>query len=277
VRTDCVRSSGRPRWVSIAVAAALSAGTVSAAGHKVDVGGHRLYLRCKGAGSPTVVFDAGAGDTLAVWDWVIPRLRNVTRVCAYDRAGLGRSDPGPTPRTSARIVSELHNLLLRAGIGAPYVLVGHSFGGLNVRLFASTFPQDVQGLVLVDATPVEFPSQEANVETPAEREKQRTSLGMAPQALREELAAMAQSADQVRNAGPLPPVPVVVLTAAHREDSAAFRHAWLAMQRRLAASIPGARQVMAATSDHYVQFDQPDLVVDAVRDVVQTARAPKSD
>ena len=272
MRTDWARSSGWPRWAAIAVAAALSAGTVFAAGRKIDVGGHRLYLRCSGEGSPTVVFDAGAGDTHAVWDWVVPRLRDLTRVCAYDRAGLGRSDPGPTPRTSARIADELHSLLLRAGIRGPYVLVGHSFGGLNVRLFASLFPESVAGLVLVDATPVDFPSREASLDTTAEREKRRTSLGLAPQAFRDELAAMADSAEQVRSAPPLPRVPVIVLTASHRDDSASFREAWLGLQRRLNDSIPGARQVMAATSDHYVQFDQPDLVVDAVREVVRTAR-----
>src|SRR5882672_3624033 len=142
-----------------AVAAAVIASVLTpgaptcAAAHRIDVGGFRLNLRCDGEGSPTVILEAGAGDTLATWEWVLPDVRKLTRVCAYDRAGLGRSDPGPKPRTSERIVAELRELLLRAHVPPPYVLVGHSFGGLNVRLFASRNPGEVSGLVLVDATP----------------------------------------------------------------------------------------------------------------------------
>lgn len=274
MRSARVDSLRRALGTAIAVAAALPGAPAAAAGRRVDVQGHRLFIRCEGEGSPAVVFDAGAGDTTAVWDWVVPEVRKLTRACAYDRAGLGRSDPGPTPRTSARIAEELHDLLGRAGIRGPYVLVGHSFGGLNVRLFASRFPGDVAGLVLVDPTPVEFPSRESSLETPAEREKRRTALGIAPQAFRDELAAMETSAEQVRAAGPMPPVPVVLLVGAHEGDSTAFRDAWLDLQRRLAESIPGARRVLAARSGHYVQFDQPDLVIDAIRGLVEGARTP---
>ncbi|XXF78598.1 alpha/beta hydrolase [Myxococcaceae bacterium GXIMD 01537] len=119
-------------------------------GLMVEVGNHRLHLHCLGAGSPTVVLEVDAGRSSLDWALVQPELARTTRVCAYDRAGLGWSDPGPGPRTSRRIADELHALLMRAGISGPYVLVGHALGGHHVRVFAGRYPRDVVGLVLVD-------------------------------------------------------------------------------------------------------------------------------
>ena len=116
------------------------------------LGATDFYLHCMGTGSPTVLLEAGLGSTSDVWYQVQPQLARSTRVCAYDRAGLGGSDPGPTPRTSATIVSELHTLLARAGIAGPYVLVGHSIAGYHLRLFAHRYPGTVVGMVLVDAS-----------------------------------------------------------------------------------------------------------------------------
>lgn len=120
-------------------------------GRLVDVGGHRLHINTSGEGAPTVVLDAGVCDCSLNWCLVQPKVARFTRVCAYDRAGMGWSEPGPAPRTSERIVEELHTLLKNADIPGPYVLVGHSFGGYNVRLFAHKYPNEVAGLVLVDA------------------------------------------------------------------------------------------------------------------------------
>jgi pimeloyl-ACP methyl ester carboxylesterase len=256
-----------------ALALALAAlASPAALAKKIDVGGYKLNVRCEGEGAPTVVLDAGAGDTLETWDWVVPEVKRFARVCAYDRAGLGKSDRGPTPRTSARIVVELHALLRRAGILPPYVLVGHSFGGLNMRLYASTYPGEAVGLVLVDATPEEFPSRVDDLLPRSDREKLRTSLATSPAAFRDELDAMAESASEVAAAGPPPAFPVRVLTAAHRDDSEAFRTAWLAWQARITTTFPQGVQILATTSGHYIQFDQPGLVVDAIREVVEAAR-----
>jgi pimeloyl-ACP methyl ester carboxylesterase len=242
------------------------------AARRFDVGGFRLNLRCEGEGSPAVVLDAGAGDTLATWEWVTPGIRKLTRVCAYDRAGLGKSDPGPKPRTSARIVAELHDLLLRARVPPPYVLVGHSFGGLNVRLFASKFPDEVSGLVLVDATPEDYPAIADSLQTLSEREKMRTSQAIAPPAFTDELEAMTASASSVRNAPIAPQIPVVVLTASHGDDSPQFRSTWMTLQRRMAGAFTNCRQIIAEHSDHYIQFDEPDLVITAIREMVVAAR-----
>ena len=122
-----------------------------APGQRVDVGGYQLHLHCVGKGSPTVVLDAGLGGFSLDWSLVQPELAATTRVCAYDRAGYGWSDPSPKPRTPSQIADELHTLLVNADIEGPYVLVGHSAAGKHVRLYASRYPQDVVGMVLVDA------------------------------------------------------------------------------------------------------------------------------
>ena len=120
-------------------------------GQLVDVGGYRLHLHCIGQGSPTVVLDAGLGAFSLDWGAVQPHIATSTRVCAYDRAGLGWSDPGPTPRSPQQSASELHALLTKGGVEGPYVLVAHSISGKTARLFASQHPDEVAGMVLVDA------------------------------------------------------------------------------------------------------------------------------
>lgn len=124
-------------------------------GRLVDVGGYRLHIHCLGRegvnDSPTVVMDAGIGECSLGWSLVQPEIAKFAHVCTYDRAGLGWSDSAPTARTSQQIVSDLHALLGNAGIEPPYVMVGHSFGGLNLRLYASRFPEEVAGMVLVDS------------------------------------------------------------------------------------------------------------------------------
>ena len=129
-------------------------------GRLVDVGGYRLHIHClgpEGASGPTVVMDAGIGECSLGWGLVQPEIARFARVCTFDRAGLGWSDPAPTPRTSRQIVSDLHALLTNAGIKPPYVLVGHSFGGLNARLYTSQFPEEVAGMVLVDSAHEDLP------------------------------------------------------------------------------------------------------------------------
>ena len=122
-------------------------------GKLVQVGDQRFHVHRTGQGSPTVVVDAGAGDWSLGWMLVQARVAEFTRICTYDRAGLGWSDPGAKPRDSRRMAGKLYRLLTSAEIPAPYLLVGHSLGGQNVRMYASQYPEQVAALVLVDAPP----------------------------------------------------------------------------------------------------------------------------
>jgi pimeloyl-ACP methyl ester carboxylesterase len=120
-------------------------------GRLVDIGGYRLHITCRGRGGPSVILDAGQGETSLSWDAIQGELVLTTQVCAYDRAGLGWSDPSPHPRTAKVMANELHQLLEKAGVPKPYILVGASLGGLNARVFAHLYPDEVGGLVLLDA------------------------------------------------------------------------------------------------------------------------------
>jgi pimeloyl-ACP methyl ester carboxylesterase len=128
-------------------------------GGLIDVGGHQMHLSCTGSGAPTVVLEPGAGGTSASMGWVAPAVARQTRVCVYDRAGRGGSEPAGVPQDGARVATDLHTLLHKAGVPGPYVLAGHSFGGLYVRIFAAHYPDEVAGLVLIDSTASAEPAQ----------------------------------------------------------------------------------------------------------------------
>src|SRR5438445_3170256 len=137
-------------------------------GHLVNVGGRRLYVHCTGSGSPTVVLVSGLAETSVYWGgWIAPAVAQNTTVCAYDRAGQGWSDPPPNPQDGAAVATDLHNLLANAQIPGPYVVVGHSTGGVYARIFAARYPDQVAGMVMLDSQPNEaltgglpdFPSQ----------------------------------------------------------------------------------------------------------------------
>ncbi len=119
-------------------------------GQMVDVGGYRLHINCTGTGSPTVVIESGWGDMSAGWGWVQPEVAKTTRVCTYDRAGMGWSEASPEPRAAREYAKELHILLAKANEPGPYVLVGHSMGGFTVIVYSHDYPAEVIGLVLID-------------------------------------------------------------------------------------------------------------------------------
>jgi pimeloyl-ACP methyl ester carboxylesterase len=135
-----------------AVATARDTAAFPAPGQLVDVGGYKLHIHCVGDGRPTVVLEASLANISSDWSWVQPEVAKTTRVCSYDRAGNGWSDPGPLPRDAHQIAHELHTLLDKANVPGPYVLVGHSFGGLYIRMFAAQYPKNVVGMVFVDAS-----------------------------------------------------------------------------------------------------------------------------
>ncbi|MCC7360607.1 MAG: alpha/beta hydrolase [Anaerolineales bacterium] len=291
-----------------AVAARGDAAAFPPPGQMVDVGGYRLHIQCVGTGGPTVVLDAGLGGTSLDWVLVQPEIGQTTRVCAYDRAGMGWSDSGPGPRTPSENARELHTLLVNAGIEGPYVLVGHSLAGKNVRLFAQYYPDLVAGMVLIDArseyvdartSPDEekgFQSMYAALATvyrvargvglmrligaqvvgdaalPAETSRAIALIGYSPTSM---VTAVAEARErttddaQLAAAPSLGDLPLVVLAS---ETNTTGTANWAEAQQRLAALSTNSSLIVPAGSTHYIHWDHPAVVIDAVRQVVEQAQ-----
>ena len=248
-------------------------------------GGRRLFLRCTGHRSPTVVFEGGLTTD---WYELQNQLSGFTRVCSYDRPGgpASRSDPAPIPRTARDFVADLHALLAAARVPGPYVLAGHSNSGLFSVLYASTHPRQVAGLVLIDAVhPATIKRRLAMLKplvSPQEWEALRQlMITVPPRLVDPEGIDIWTSERQTRVAlrrSPLRPMPLVVLAHGHPDDPpppyVEFEEPfWRQLQRELAQLVPGGRLVIATQSGHNIQDDQPELVLDAIRDVVQAVRA----
>ena len=249
----------------------------------VDIGGRRLYLSCSGSGGPTVVLESGLADPAAPWFAVERAVARFTRVWTYDRANAlaGASDPAPTPRTGREVAADLHALLQAAGVPGPYVLVGHSIGGHFIRLFAAAHPAEVAGLVLVDASHEEEEARLEAIVPPELWTAFRAMLAQFPNPEGIDLAASAAQVRAARAATPLPPVPLVVLTAGQPQDPSLFppgwpleaeARLWQELQADLAGLLPGGQRVIAEQSGHYIHQAEPALVIDAIRDVVEAAR-----
>jgi pimeloyl-ACP methyl ester carboxylesterase len=240
-------------------------------GRSVDIGGRRLFLECQGTGTPPVVFVAGLGDSgEAAWQMVWSAVARSTRACVYDRAGLGRSDPSPKAATYQGAADDLHGLLGRAHVQGPYVLVGHSLGGLLARLYTHDHPADVTGMVLLDATPVEwFP----------------TVQRLLPTTLRGPLVHNREGFDLSHGLASLAPLdrpgvldhrPLVVLWAPSQPPPglpASTQHelarSWEAQQAQLGRLSAASRLQRVAASGHYLQRDQPKLVVAGIDDLLR--------
>ncbi|MBI1256433.1 MAG: alpha/beta fold hydrolase [Chloroflexi bacterium] len=291
------------------------------AGQMVDVGGYRLHIDCQGTGSPTVVMEAGLTEPSLMWSLVQPQVSTGTRVCVYDRAGLGWSDTSPKPRTAEIMVEELHTLLQNANIAAPYVVVGHSTGGMLVRLYAHSYPAEVVGMVLVDA---QHEDQFARLSTtiqqalkamfaqgdqdlPLYRFVVASGIGALvpaigaladtpelPSPAREAVSALAlsrpqfietrvaeqdaifDSLAQVRAAHitSLGNIPLIVLYHGITDNpmpgmtTEENQQWWFELQTELAALSPQGKLVLAAQSGHHIQLDQPNLVIDAIKQVL---------
>jgi len=242
-----------------------------ATGRLVDVGGYRLRVDCYGQGNVTVVLVAGLCQTRATWGRVGDEIASFARVCAYDRTGVGESDWAPGPRTPRRVVEDLEHVLVATRAKAPYVLVGHSVGGLAVRLYAVRHPDRVGGLILVDASHEEESARLADLMEPQDRTAFLEHQGGRNCEALDLLAA----ARELREAGSLPAVPLIVLTARPRwtiagcPDNAVRAE----LQAKLAHLSPRARHDIAERSGHFIQFDRPEVVTAAVREVVGAVAA----
>ncbi len=278
-------------------------------GKLIDVAGKKMHIDCMGEGSPAVILDSGLGDSYVSWFKVQSQIAKFARVCSYDRAGLGYSDSSSEPRTSKVIAQELHALLQAADVVPPYVLVGHSMGGFDVRLYASLYRDQVAGMVLVDASHPDqenrFPPEVKNMEGTWLREAEFLEYTMpfgVPRLLglceedpvqraaecnfhsaREnvaELKAVSESAAQAAATPSLGDMPLTVLSHDPEKPSSEFppdlakpiNDAWEKMQEEMVHLSTRGTQTIVKNSSHYIQIDQPAVVIDAVHAVVEQAR-----
>jgi pimeloyl-ACP methyl ester carboxylesterase len=290
-------------------------------GHSVNVGGFSLNLNCTGKGKPTVILESGLGIPAIGWALVQPKIAQFARVCSYDRAGYGWSDAGPFPRTSREIARELDALLTNARVPPPYVLVGHSFGGFNIRLFNEMHPNDVASVVFVDASQEDAESEMSDAMKAANAKSLRQlgrmdsvmgfliDFGIAraaiernlsaqhvPAELRREMAYLElqkkyvdaifsernsfnESAEEARAAGDFDDKPLIVLTAGAadaetpgvpKQDADQFFDTWVGqLQPRLVDLSTNGSQLVLLNSHHLIPFEQPQAIVDAVKQVIE--------
>lgn len=280
-------------------------------GQLIDVGGHSLHLNCRGSGSPTVVIEPGAGLMSSSLGWITPAVARDTRVCVYDRAGRGWSEPADSRQDAAQIATDLHTLLERGHVPGPYVVAGHSFGGLYVLTFAARYPDEVAGMVLVDSTapgsaarPATSPDNEGSDDImgrasallsssarlglarliadldygglpPQARDEARASAATARhlQSTLDEYIEGGASADHAASLEDLGDKPLVVLTAGSGSDAA-----WMAAQDDLASlSTNSVHRVIdgAAHSDFVLEKDDAAVTSQAILNVVSSVRGAR--
>jgi alpha/beta hydrolase family protein len=233
---------------------------------RADIGGYELAYQCDGSGAPTVILEAGYGASgLDTWPDTMQRLAPTTRVCTYDRAGIGISSSRPSsvprPLNGDAEAEELHGMLQKIGVGPPYVLVGHSYGGMVVRTFEGRYPDEVAGIVLIDAS--------SEPEIPI---YERLHAGAWIDG--EDKVDIHSMVGRLHAAGDLGSTPLVVITAGILDDKwlKQFPQAEAKAQARLASLSSDSVHVLATGSHHFVQDENPSLVEESIRQVVQAVR-----
>jgi pimeloyl-ACP methyl ester carboxylesterase len=276
-------------------------------GQLVDVGGYRLHINCTGTGSPTVVIEAGLGDWSTSWGFVQPEVAKTTRVCTYDRAGVGWSEAGPLPRDAAQFAKELHTLLQNADIPGPYVMVGHSLGGLGVRVFVHDYSSEVRGVVLIESMNpkqiAQLPAGGGSQPNPQSRYysilgglarfgvvrvlarpvMNMLSPGILPsdnayysrfvrtqsmQAARDESLSLAASEEEAATVKTFGDLPLIVLTGRLHSDPPN----WQTWQTELLQLSSNSQQLFAENGNHGIQIEEPQAAVAAIIQMVQQVR-----
>lgn len=303
-----------------------SSGIPAIPGKLVDIGNYKLHIHDTGIGAPTVVLDACLGGNSVYWGLVQPEVAKFIQVCSYDRAGLGWSDESPLERTSENIVKELHELLHKAGKSAPYILVGHSSGGINMRLYANMYPEEVYGVILVDSShedqldifekiDAQFkPSglqrfktwclnnrvsqtcmralrachvlaPEVNTFFPSPLRAHIQALEKLPKALRAgngEWTSFKTSMQQLKNSqNQLFNKPLIVITGCKKREDIfprdrlrmrEYDKVWVKFQKDFLTKSHKGTQLFAEKSGHFILFDEPDVVIGAIRTMVAQYR-----
>lgn len=262
----------------------------------VNTGSHRLEMRLEGKGNPTVVVDAGITDQLENWRAVQKRFAQVTRVITYNRAGYGRSEPGPLPRHCGREAEELKALLDSASVRGPYVIVGHSLGGLNAQAFAAKYPKDVVGIVLLDLPPLSFICGEeytsllamadrmtadwqavADAGVDSDGAEERAKAVFFQMIASEHREMFGESARLVSEISSFRDTPLFVMAAGKSNPALGdlaeeYQAYWIEQSRSLSQKSLRGKFVLAEDSTHHLYRDVPDLVVESILSIVYQAR-----
>ncbi|WP_257350984.1 alpha/beta fold hydrolase [Pseudalkalibacillus decolorationis] len=245
----------------------MSKTTVSEAGHKVDIGSIKLYCELLGDKNdgPTFVFDSGYAWSLFNWNSIRDEVSEFARMFIYDRAGIGKSEKDQRYRHSKQSVENLHTLLQNANVKPPYVLVGHSFGGLNVRLFANTYPEEIAGVILLDSCHED----QNKVLPPLFSDKVRDDYfsGFAAEG---SLSEFEESLEQVRRSGSLGHIPLIVVTGGnqpHHTDES--MNAWMSFQKDLANLSTRSKHIIVENAGHAIHIDSPEAVINSIKEMLE--------
>jgi pimeloyl-ACP methyl ester carboxylesterase len=233
------------------------------------VNGHRLYGLLSGEGKPTVILDAGMGSSSGDWLKIQPVVASFTRVFSYDRAGLGRSEKAPIPRTCKDFVSDLRIFLSAANLHPPYILIAHSWSGINARWFASQYPDEIVGMVLIDAVHENKYEQFAKILSDEHAKRMWASL-RDPSKNDENIDRIA-SIEQVHNAKCTFDFPLIVLTRA--TDSDEMNIIETSLQAEFLKLSFESKQYVSKYDDHFIQNSEPELVIYSIRQLVDSVRA----
>jgi pimeloyl-ACP methyl ester carboxylesterase len=232
----------------------------------VKVKDFKLYAQIFGDknNKPTVVMDAGYGDYSKTWKDIAPEIAEFTEVVLYDRAGLGKSEKSSNPRTSDHMVDELKEMLTEMNIQPPYLLVGHSFGGVNMRLFATEYPKEVSGLILVDSTPEDY-REEFLPTMPTEFQKAYKEQFVYEGNYHEFMKSLKTIKESRRQLD----IPLIVISAGKKAHySAHSQQLWNNMQKELLTISTNSQYIPAENSAHYVQYNEPVVVIDAIKRLI---------
>lgn len=290
------------KWMTglaaLALATAATIGTMEAPAFaspevkegKIDLGGYSLFLDVEGEqkkGQPTIIFESGYGEYSETWHLVQPEVEKFARTVVYDRGALGQSDRSLRPRTAAGIAEDLHELLKKANVKPPYILVGHSIGGRYIRMFQNLYPNEVQGLVVVDGTPDRFLDEKGYIPytKPEYTSIMKESLDSHPEWANWD--DFLTSGEEVYRARPsLKHVPMTVLVAPARvseksdDDSKwdatfyleGFEPFWQERQRELANLSDNSKYVLTEGTGHSIQREQPHYVIDAIKELMERSK-----
>ncbi len=236
---------------------------------EIEIDGRTIQYAVGGRGGPTIVLESGLGSELAVWERVGEDLAQMSTVFAYDRPGYGGSDPTSASRDAAQVATELRRLLQAVDAPLPYVLVGHSSGWQYVEYFARAFPSEVAGIVGVDGRAADFSLQCLT----AGLERCTIDPSEVPEPLRSEVVAEGVTRTQLLTVGDFPDLPLLIFAHGLKDPAnPEWETLWAAAQENLSGLSPRGRLVIAPNSGHFIQLDEPTLVVEGIFEVISEGR-----